>query len=346
MKVPPKTLDAFVKKPPEWARAVLVYGPDEGLVRERLNALTATVVKDIRDPFNVAEFPASTLSDNPARLMDEALSISMLGDRRVVRVHNASDDISAAVKGVLAALDDRSNFVVIAAGELTPRSSLRILFENAENAAAVPCYVDDARDISRIIADELREAGYTISSEALAHMAANVVGDRMVARSEAEKLMIYMGDKKAISFDDVTACVGDSADLSLDDLSRHVASGKFTEAERIMTSVLNEGMPAVTVLRTLQNYFMKLHITKSRIAAGENHEIALKKLKPPLFFKVKPAFEAQLAGWSLLQMEQALTMLASAEARCKQTASEPAIVCGRAILSLSQIGARAVGRRR
>src|SRR5690606_30570632 len=110
------------------------------------------------------------------------------------------------------------------------------------------------------------------------------------------------------------------------DLSGHVASGKFAEAERILSSVMGEGMPAVTILRTLQNYFLRLHVTKSRIAGGENQELALKKLKPPVFFKAKPAFEAQLSGWSLLQMEQALNILTSAEARCKQTGSEPEIL--------------------
>jgi len=61
---------------------------------------------------------------------------------------------------------------------------------------------------------------------------------------------------------------------------------------------------------------------------------------------VKAAFESQVSGWSLLQMEQALALLAGVEARCKQTAHDPNILCGRAVLSLSQIGARVASARR
>jgi DNA polymerase-3 subunit delta len=349
MTVESKNTDSFVKKPPAEALAILVYGPDEGLIRERLDTLTKGVVADIHDPFNVAEFSAAVLEENPARLMDEARSISMLGGRRVVRVHGAVDGIKKTVEGLLAALRAGDNLVLLEAGELGKNSELRKLFEKAENAAALPCYVDDAGKISIVIGDALRTAGYRFSSEAITYMAANVTGDRAVARSEVEKLITYMGpadnknERKNITLDDVIACVGNSADLSLDDLARHVASGQFAAADRILDYVLLEGLPAVTVLRTLQNHFLRLHITKARIQKGDDTEGAMKKLKPEVFWKVKDAFKSQLNGWSLGQMEQALALLAGVEAKCKQTANDPHTLCSRAILSLSQLGAKATG---
>ncbi len=347
MKIAAKNIDGFVKKPTANTLAILVYGPDEGLIRERLDIMTRNVVADIHDPFNVVEFSAGVLAENPARLLDEAQSISMLGGRRVIRLREASDKISPVAKDVLAALRAGDNLVLLEAGELNPRSSLRLLFENAENAAAVPCYVEDERDIGRVLGDALRSAGYSFSTDVISYMAANVVGDRAVARSEVEKLVTYMGaEKKSISLDDVTACIGNSASLSLDDLAKHVASGQFAEADRILDHVLSEGIPAVTVLRNLQNHFMRLHITKARMQKGESMEGAMMKLRPAVFFKVKNAFESQLNGWSMGQMEQALALLASVEAKCKQTGSEPQTLCSRAILSLSQIGARATGARR
>lgn len=347
MKLTFKNIEGFVKKPDPTALAILIYGPDEGLVRERLDILTKNVVTDIHDPFNVVEFSAEALTENPARLMDEAQSISMLGGRRVVRLREAADKVSAIVKDVLARLRAGDNLVLVEAGELNPRSSLRLLFEQADNAAALPCYVEDERDIGRVIGDALRAAGYNFSSDAVSHMAANVTGDRAVARSEVEKLVTYMGpEKKNIALDDVIACVGNSAALSLDDLAKHVASGQFAAADRILDFVLSEGLPAVTVLRNLQNHFSRLHITKARVQKGEDTELAMKKLKPEVFWKVKDSFKMQLNGWSMGQMEQALALLASVEAKCKQTANDPHTLCSRAILSLSQIGAKATGARR
>lgn len=346
MKLAWKNIEAFVKKPPASALAVLVYGPDEGLVRERAGVLTRHVVPDPKDPFGVAEIPADQLLDNPAKLLDEAQSISMLGGRRVIRVRDATDKTTAAAKETLKALKPGDNLVILEAGELGPRSSLRLLFEEAENAAALPCYVDDERDLTRILSEVLKEQGYLIPSEALVYFAANVVGDRGVARSEAEKLITYMGKVKNITLDDVAACTGGGAVLPLDDLARSAASGQFAEADRVLRYLLSEGEAPVRILRVLQDYFLRLHVTKARLAQGEDLELALKKLRPPLFFKHKDAFVAQVQGWSLGLMEQAMTILMSAEAKCKQTGSDPEVLCSRAVLALSQMGGKATAARR
>src|SRR6185437_14009910 len=86
--------DAFVAKPDPALCAILIYGPDAGLVRERLNALTKSVAGAVDDPFRVVEFSADALRDDPARLSDEAAALSFTGGRRVVRVRDASDTVA------------------------------------------------------------------------------------------------------------------------------------------------------------------------------------------------------------------------------------------------------------
>ncbi len=346
MKLTYKNIESFAKKPPATALAVLIYGPDEGLVRERAGLLTRGVVPDPKDPFGVAELTPEQLSENPAQLLDEAQSISMLGGRRVVRLRDATDKVAPMVKDCLKALKAGDNLVLIEAAELGPRSSLRILFEEAENAAALPCYIDEERDLTRIISEMLKENGFLIQSDALVYMAANVMGDRGVVRAETEKLMVYMGKNKSISLDDVADCIGGGGVLPLDDLARNAAAGQFAEADRVLRFLLSEGEAPVRILRVLQDYFMRLHVTKARVANGEDMDFALKKLRPPVFFKQKDGFVAQVHGWSFPAMEQAMTLLVSAEAKCKQTGSEPEVLCSRAVLALSQMGAKAVAQRR
>lgn len=347
MKLTFRDIDGFIKKPPANISAILVYGPDEGLARERMMLLAKTVVADVNDPFNVADIPGDSLGENPARVLDEAQSISMLGGRRVVRVRGGDEKkVASVAKDVLAALKPGDNLVLIEAGELNPRSALRLLFEGAPNGAAVPCYVDDARDASKVLSDGLRDAGFRISSDALSLMAANVTGDRAIARNEVEKLITYMGPMKDIGVDDIAACIGGAASIPMDDLARHVASGRFAEADRILSFVLSEGLPAVTVLRTLQNYFMRLHLVKSKMAKGEALESILMKLRPQIFFKQKPDFVAQVNNLSAAQIEQAINAIVSAEARCKQTGGLPEIIVSRAVLSLCQMASRAASRRR
>lgn len=348
MKLQFRAIEAFVKKPPEHVVAFLVYGPDEGLVRERAAILLKGAGVDPNDPFAVTDVTPSQVSDSPSILLDEAKSISMLGGKKVVRLRAAdnADRCTSAAESAVKQMQPGDNPLIIEAGELGPRSSLRLLFERLENIAAIPCYVDDERDLSRLIGDSLRTQGFRIAPEALALMSASVVGDRGVARSETEKLMIYMGGQRDISVEDVSTAIGAGGQLPMDDLTKAMGSGQFADADRVLQLALAEGESPVSILRHMQNYFTKLHITKARIAKGESLDAALMKLRPPLFFKLKDAFVAQMNGWTMAQLEQALALLMSVEAKCKQSGAEPHVLVSRAVLSLSQMGARAVGQRR
>jgi DNA polymerase-3 subunit delta len=345
MKLTWKNTESFLKSPPADIPAVLVYGPDDGLVRERCKMLTKTVIRDDSDPFAFIDMPGDSLLNNPSRLIDEAQSISLLGGRKVIFVRDADDKIAPIVKDVLAALTAQDNFIVFAGGDLGPRSALRLLCEDAKNAASLPCYVEDERDLSRVIQDAARAEGKTISADAVAYVARHIVGDRGVARQELQKLMLYAGPQKNIDLDDAQNVIGNVADLSIDDLARHAASGQFAPADRILRQALAEGTPAVVILRTLQNYFLRLHVTKLRLQSGIGLDAALAQLRPPLFFKVKDAFAAQVNAWDIAGLEQALSILQTAEARAKQTGFDPDLHLSRAVLALAQTGSKRQARR-
>src|SRR5262249_38145176 len=96
MKLDARSIAAFLAAPDPDVRAGLLYGPDEGKVRERGAELARRVVSDLSDPFRVAEFAGSALADDPARLADEAAAIAMIGGRRVVRVRPAGNECAEA----------------------------------------------------------------------------------------------------------------------------------------------------------------------------------------------------------------------------------------------------------
>lgn len=353
MKLVFKQIEPFVKKPDPAAIAVLIYGPDEGLVRERMDLIAKTVVGDIKDPFSCIEISPEQLAKTPSLLLDEAQSMSMLGGRKVVRLSCTGADgdalkgIEKAVADTLAALRAGDNLVLIEAGDLGKNAKLRTLCEEAKNAAALPCYVEDERDLGKLISEQLRANGIVIEGDALSYMASNILGDRAAARNEIEKLITYMGkESKRVRLEDVTACIGDVADLSIDLLAKNAASGHFGEAERILRFLLSEGTASVSILRNLQNYFMRLHVTRARMDGGENAEIAMKKLRPEVFWKHKDAFMAQLNTFSCVQLENILLHLMSTEAKCKQTANDPETLLSRTILSIAQMASRGAGRRR
>jgi DNA polymerase-3 subunit delta len=336
MKLTWKQIDSFVKKPDPVARVILVYGPDDGLMRERARTMGLAVVADYNDPFNVAVLENDALAADPARLPDEANAISMMGGNRLIRVENASDKITKIIEDYLANPSPHA-LVILEAGELPPKSKLRALCEKNSSAAALPCYVEDERDLVRLIREVLSESKLTIDQDAVMWLASNIAGDRRRARREIEKLITFKGmDKSSITLADARACCGEAGAQSLDDLVFGAAGGNSAVALRAWNKLLGEEIAFMSVLRALQNHFRRLHITRARIESGEDAESAMKKLSPPVFFKQADAFRSQTMRWSLPAIEQTLAKISGVEAQCKQTAMPPETLCAQTILGISK----------
>ncbi len=336
MKIQFRQLEGFVKSPDKAARVILVYGPDIGLVGERCDIIGKTVVEDLNDPFNVAALSAEILNEDPARLADEAGAMSMMGGDRLIKIDGGGDKLTVLIKAYLENPSE-SSLVLIKAGELSPRSSLRKLCETAKNAAAIPCYVEDERDVSRFIRDTLQAENIRADNDAVIWLAANISGDRLKVRSELEKLIIYKGDEQTpISITDASNACGAAGAQGFDDLIYNVAGRNSNAALKAYAVLTAEGMAFIAILRALQNHFRRLHMCKSYMIDGMNLDLAMKKLAPPVFFKQAPMFKSQINSWSLPVLDQVLGKLTDLEAQCKQTGMPAETLCSQAILAISK----------
>lgn len=335
MKLTYRQIEPFVQKPDPAALMVLVYGPDHGLMKERASQIARSAVADINDPFNAVNMTAQQIINDPACLPDEARAMSMIGGRRLIRVEDASDKITPVIKDYLAD-PDPNTLVVLEAGELSTKSSLRALCEKSPAAAALPCYVEDERDIGRLIRETVQAEKKQIENDAVTWLATNISGDRMKARGEIEKLLLYKGaEGGAITLADARAACGEAGAQGLDDLVYNVGKRDAAAALKVLGQLWAEGTPFIVVLRSLQNHFRRLHLTRARIDAGEGAETAMKSLSPPVFFKQEALFRAQTQSWSLSSLATCLRRLHDLEAQCKQTGIPAETLCAQAVLSLS-----------
>lgn len=343
MKLAPARIEAFLKAPDPAARAILVHGPDAGLVRERAVALGRTVLPDLSDPFRVAEITGDQVERDPARLADEAAAIALTGGRRLVRVRGAGDATAAIFAAFLKDMPGGDSLVVVEAGDLDGRSKLRAAFEAAPNAAAIPCYVQEEGDLRKVIAEQLRAANLAAAPEALDLLASNLVGDRMVARGEVDKLILYMGGKGRVEEADVRAAIGDSAGTDLDDPVWAAAEGDYAATDRALNKLFERGENPVPLLRTAQRHFQRLQLVAVRTKAGEPLEGIGRELYGPIFFKLKDAVGRQARIWSPDLAARALDRLLEAEAECKRTHWPAETVCARTFFQIAQMAARGAG---
>ena len=335
MKVQGAAIEKFLQRPDPAVRAVLLYGGDEGLVRERAATLGKSVVPDLSDPFRVAQLATDALAADPSLLADEAASLSLMGGRRLIRIRDGSDKATRALAIMLENATGDS-LTVIEAGDLTPRSSLRKTAESAANAAAIPCYVEDEAGLARTLHAQIAGAGKSIDPDAERLLAGSLVGDRMLARGEVDKLLLYMGEERSIGIADVEATIVDTAAMGMDDAARAAADGDVAALDRCLGRLTAEAVSGVAILRTTQIYFRRLHLTRARLDAGTDLIQALSQLQPPLFFKVRDSFGRQVRRWPLRRLKAALDRLVEAEAASKRTGANDLLLAAEALMALGR----------
>lgn len=347
MKLPAARIEAFVSRPDPTVATVLLYGPDAGLVADRGRRLARGVVEDLNDPFRVSELTADDLREQPGRLVEEAQALCLMGGRRLVRVRDASDAASAAVRQLLA-LPAQEGFVLLEAGDLGGGSSLRRAVEAAPKAAALPCYREEGGNLAGSIRDILAEHGLRAEPDALGFLAANLGGDRALTRGELDKLALYLADapERKVTLEDAAAVVGDSSALGLDDVAHAAAAGELARLDRLLDRLLAEGEAPVRILRVASAFFLRLLRLRADMAAGATAEAAVKAAKPPIHFRAEPAFLAALRLWPAEALTEALARLQGAEIGCKSTGLPDALVCRSALAELARLGRHQQQRRR
>lgn len=347
MKVPPARADAFAAAPPDDIRAVLIYGPDLGLVRERAESAAIAVAGSLNDPFNVVEFTPAALKDEPSRLTDEAGALSMMGGRRVVRLRDATDSVAGAATDALAATEqsgDAGALIIIEAGDLSPRSKLRTLFEKTDGAAAIACYMDEGAGLDDLVRKTLGAAGMSAERDVVSWIAGNLGSDRMVSRMELEKLTLYAAGRSEVTLEDAQAVIGDAAAVTLDDVVYAATGGNLKGLTVALARARFEGVAAIAILRAASRHLSRLEEAVSAMTAGANPDSAMKGLRPPVFFKQQNSFRNQLQRWRPQTLTRARTELIQAEIDCKSTGMPDDAVCERALMRLAAMAGAKVPR--
>ncbi len=334
MIVKPADVEREMAKPSPGYKAFLFFGPDLGLVHERAERLAKSVVPDLTDAFRVSDLDEASLGGDPARLADEAASISMMGGRRVVRVRGAG---AAVAKAFETFLDDPQGdaLVVVEGGDLAKGAGLRKLFEDADNAAAIACYPDSARDLPAVVRDSVKAAGLSISAEALDDAVSRLGNDRGVTRRELEKLALYAHGQTRIELEDVRAVMGDEAEARVEEACDGAGEGDFKRLDTALERLWAEETSPVQVVRAALSHFQRLALAKAKSEQGETLDGVLRSLRPPVHFSRQSSFKAQVARWNAQRLGEALDMLLDTEALCKTTAVPAEAATGRALLNIA-----------
>lgn len=328
--------EAFLKAPDKRATCFLFFGTDAGLVNERAARLARHLAEQDNPPGEILRLDETDLDNDPDRLSVELMTMPMFGGRKIIRATSGRRVNAATIRPLLDG-PPITGVLIIEAGNLKPSEGLRPLFEKSGTAAAVACYGDDARDIQSVIDEGLASAALKISPEARDVLADRLGADRALSRGEVEKLALYAAGQTEVTVADVEAVVGDASEQSMDKILTAAASGQAALAVKEYVRAIAAGDSPQAIILAAQRYLHRLHRTRGAIAQGRSQEEAIRALRPPLHFRQKETFAAQLRMWSPSNLDEALRIVAAIAKQARLNAVLEDTLAERLLLTIAKL---------
>lgn len=288
-------IDGWLRKPDPRIGAVLVYGPDRGLVSERARAYAGHCGVPLDDPFSTVRLEGAEIEADPGRLDVELSTVGMFSDRRLVWVRGASAQKALPDALRMVEAGDSTALLLIEAGDLKKGTALRAAAESGARAIAIPCYADDARALDTLIDTAFAAAGKLLTLEARHLLRQRLGGDRLASRAEIDKLIAYAGDAPRIEPGDVEAVIGDASALSLDAAVDAILEGDRNRFDEAFTRAMRAGQAPFLVLAAAMRQFQALAMMRADMDRnGRAAAAAVQAARPPVFFARRRAVEAAL----------------------------------------------------
>ncbi|MGE0698343.1 MAG: DNA polymerase III subunit delta [Hyphomicrobiaceae bacterium] len=327
--------NSFLARPDPRTRAVLLYGPDAGLVSERAQSLAALLAKRESPAGEIVRIDDSDLETDPERLAVELLTVPMFGGAKIVRA-SAGRRVNAAVRALLdgTAL---AGALIVEAGELRRDDSLRSTFEKAAGAAAIACYPDEGTSLDGLVSEVLKAAGLDIAPDARAELISRLGADRVMSRSEVEKLTLYVHGRRRIELVDVEAIVGDASDNALDQIVAAALAGDTATALAECDRAVAAGESAQGIVLAAERHFHRLHRLRAGMDAGRPLDELTRSIRPPMPPKVKAALERQARAWTTERAAAAATRITEAVRQSRTTGANEAVICERLLAEIARL---------
>lgn len=338
MKVKEAQITRALDNPDGAIRLYLLYGPDDSGSR----ALAARLDRAMGSDAERIDIDGATLKDDPARLADEAASISLFGGRRYIRV-TGGDECTAAVAALLESMTT-GDPVVLVAGALKPTSTLLKRALDDALVLGFPSYKLEGNSADELAVMLGRTHGLRLTRAAAHQLAGSTLGDRAILEREIEKMALFLDaapDRPRECDVDVLDAIGaelGEADTSL--LVDAVMKGQLGPLAHEITTMSEGSTGPIPVLRGLARRLLLLSRLRSEVDNGKSVGNVMASSGKSLFFREKDAVAGQLARWDSARLQTAAHRVFEVEQAIKRTRTAGDVLAVNEMIAIGRVAER------
>ncbi len=312
---------------------LLIFGADGMRVALRRQEVVAALIgPDGPEEMRLTRLAASDLRKESGALFDAVRAMGFFPGPRVVLVEDATDALADALAATLKDWRSGDAQIVVTAGGLTAKSTLKTVFDKHIAAVSIGLY-DEPPSVEEI-RDLLRKAGLVeIDRDAEAELAglarALEPGD---FRQMVDKIALYkIGDASPLDVAEITALAPMTIEAEVSDLVAAVADRRADAVGALVRRLEGQGVQPVALCIGALRHFRTLHAMASDPVGGTG---AGQRFRGN--FRQKEALERQSRNWRVPALESAIGELVDTDLTLRSTSRAPGMaVIERALLRLA-----------
>jgi len=340
VKLQPRDAVGFLTRPDPRVPGILIYGTDAMRVAERRAKLVAAHTGPNADSeMRLTRMPGADLRRDAAAALDAIKAVGFFPGPRALVIDDATDSAADALKAALADWVEGDALIVATAGQLTPGSRLRKLFEGDKRAFCLAVY-DDPPGRDEIEA-MLRAEGLTgLPADAMRDLVALAQsiepGD---FRQTVTRIALYkLDDPQPLTPEEIAMLAPQSAEAEIDDILNAIADGRIADLAPILARLAAQGAQPVSILIGAARHFRVLH---ALVSDPRGPAQAIGTLRPPVFGPRRDKLLRQAQAWSVERVELALRDITATDMALRSSTRAPTrALAERALIRLARLARR------
>ena len=293
-------------------RIMLIYGENIGL-KESFKEKIISLFKDAE----IVNLYNEDISKNKDIIINEAKNISLFTKNKVIIFNQASDKVLSDIQYILK--NEKQTNIILFADILEKKSKLRSFFEKEKTIALIPCYSDNEITLRRLVQSELKD--YKNLNNDVVTMVINYSNlDRKNIMSNLEKIKIYF-EKRILSQNELETLLNTDRNEFFENIRDAALNGEKSRLNGLFDNFVFNKEETFLYLNAINQRLIKIKEIQEQNDMHNNLELALNKMRPPIFWKDKPTYMKLLKKWDKKRVLEAIIYLGKIEKEIKNNSS-------------------------
>ena len=292
----------------------LIYGENEGQKKE--------IIENLKENLNgnIESYDEAQILNNTEAFYTKIFNQSFFENEKIVIINRCSEKLYEIVKNLLEkSISDIK--IIFNATILDKKSKLRSLFEKSDELIIIPTYKDTPITLMEIAKKFFNNYKITISQETINLLVNRCNGDRGNLKSELDKILIYMENKRNISLEEIFKLTNLAENFSINDLVDTSLSKNSRKISEIINESNYKAQDGIIILRTFLQKAKRLLKLYEAQNENESFDNLINNYKPLIFWKDKPIVRRQLENWSKSKIKDLIEEINKTEIFLKKNSS-------------------------